>query len=162
MNVLFLFATMVGQSTPVVMGNHVAEPFAYVARANRSYRDIEFLRLRGAIAECPPHYFISDPLRTRYEFALVIDRLLHTLKVGRMPLAFPDRVDFGKPFPFPTTLDEIEAAKRLAKEFRPELVRLGDNMDDADTWLKSREDEIKDIIEILKKLPKAGSFPLGK
>ena len=120
-----------------------AVPYKDVKSTHWAYDAVVRLQEKGILVGYPDHYFRGQQTRTRYEFAVALDRILSRIlkdvaearattpgtpgpdgKNGSNGVDGKDGKD-GSPGMTP---EEVAELKRLTNEFKAELARLGTNL----------------------------------
>ena len=145
-----------------------AVPYKDVKSTHWAYDAVVRLQAKGILVGYPDHYFRGQETRTRYEFAVAIDRILSQIlkdaAAGRAVAPGtpgPDGkngnngVD-GKDGSPGIPPEEVADLKRLANEFKAELARLGTNMKAVNDRLDSLATQVAAINRRLDKMIQFG------
>lgn len=132
-------------------------PFADVPTDHWAYAAVDKLQKKGVVIGYPDGTYGGKRAMTRYEFAVAIARLLDSMGPGGTQpdlsgyVKQSDLDQYAKKSDLPN-MGDVDALRKLVKEFQPELVTLGVDLDavkkrlDAlDARVKALEDDAKRI-----------------
>ena len=124
-------------------------PFADVPTDHWAYAAVDKLQKRGIVIGYPDATYGGKRAMTRYEFAVAIARMLDTVggSTGTVIddskyVKYPDLDGYLKKSDLPNNGD-VDALRKLLKEFQPELVTLGVDLDAARKRLDALDARVK-------------------
>jgi hypothetical protein len=127
--------SVVGLACAAAAQTQDSRPFEDVKPDNWAYQAVTDLQMKGLIAGYPEGYFNGQRTLTRYEFAVALKRYLDSVPGDSAPdKAMPGSMTLkgatasAMPSgPSLVAVEELDALKRLAIDFKNELISLGMN-----------------------------------
>jgi len=159
----FLTAGLVLTWVAPVMAQQAPDQFKDVEPNHWAYQAMESLRDKGIVIGYPDGYFRGRRTLTRYEFAVALDRLLSKLPLTPGPAgaqgaqgAQGEVGPAGEPGAPGKDYDpaELDALKKLTKEFKDELASMGNTANAINAKLDAITKDVAALKEAWDKAPK--------
>jgi hypothetical protein len=160
-NSLFASAALAVLTLSVAVPAMAQGPFSDVPTDHWAYAAVDKLKNAGIVEGYPDKTYGGPRPMTRYEFAVAIARLLDKIPAIPPDIAHQSDIDAIKAqlgnF---ATKDEVAALRRLIDEFRPELEKLGQDVNALNAKVDALDKRVTAIEEEMKRVKIGGDINL--